>query len=350
MRAALLGCGQVSFYQLHAWAQIEGVEVVALYNRTIEKAQERARQFGIPPEHVYDNYQALLDHESLDFVDVATAPVNHRELVEAAAGHGLPVLCQKPFAPSLEDARAMISACQEAGVLFSINENWRWRPWYLDVKRLLDEKVIGQLRFARFTSHRNLTMTPPGGDPPLLLSKQPYTAEMDQLILFEWGTHLIDVTRFLFGEPQAVYARMTRASPHFRGEDRALVVLEYPAMSVLLDLSWATTGDEAAEQRGNAMLENFLVEGDQGLIEILPEPDNLFRLATRHKSWERPAYSQSQSDAYLSSYIAAQRHFFECLRDGRVPETVALDNLRTMEATQAAYDAAAQGQVILLHR
>ena len=161
MRAAILGCGQVSIPQLRAWSQIEGVEVVALYNRTLSKAQERAREFGISQEHVYSDFEALLQTEKVDFVDVATAPQAHRELVEAAAAHGLPALCQKPMATNLEDARLMIAACNRAGILFSINENWRWRSHYREVKHLLDQGIIGQPRFVRFTSHRNITLPEP---------------------------------------------------------------------------------------------------------------------------------------------------------------------------------------------
>jgi len=282
-------------------------------------------------------------------VDIASAPSAHRVQVEAAAAHGLAVLCQKPLAPSLADARAMEAACRGAGVRLSVNENWRWRPWYREVKALLGRGVLGRLRYARFSSHRNITLPGPEGGLPRLLSKQAYTAEMEHLIVFEWGTHLIDVARFLFGEPERVYARLDHASPYFRGDDRALVVLEYPAgstgMTVLLDLSWATAADEAAEQRGNTMLEHFQVEGDQGLIEILPEPENRFQLAARSEAWEHPVYTCSLQEAYLSSYTAAQRHFAECLREGRLPETAVEDNLKTLRATLAVYESAARGQV-----
>jgi len=348
MRAAILGCGQVSIPQLRAWSQIEGVEVVALYNRTLSKAQERAREFGISQEHVYSDFEALLQTEKVDFVDVATAPQAHRELVEAAAAHGLPALCQKPMATDLEDARLMISACNKAGILFSINENWRWRSHYREVKHLLDQGIIGQPRFVRFTSHRNITLPGPGGGQPVLLTRQAYTATMDQLIVFEWGTHLIDTTRFLFGNPERIYARMERVSPYFRGEDRAVITLELLNLTGLIDISWATVGDEAAERRAATYLEDFTVEGETGSIEILPEPQKLLRVCTRTQSWEQAAYPGTWEEEYQASYTAAQRHFYECLRTGGTPETTAQDNLKTLEITFAAYESAARGQAIVL--
>ena len=109
-RGALLGCGHISPFHLRAWDRIEGVEIVALANRTVSKAEARAREFGIPLEHVYSDYRELLKNEELDFVDIATAPHIHRQQVEAAAARGFHVLCQKPFAPTLDDARAMMAA------------------------------------------------------------------------------------------------------------------------------------------------------------------------------------------------------------------------------------------------
>jgi predicted dehydrogenase len=345
LRAALIGCGQVSQYQLRGWAQIEGVEVVALYNRTIEKARQRALEFGIPPTHVYSDYNELLRNEALDFVDVATAPQVHREQVEAAAACGLHVLCQKPAATNPDEFCSMMAACAQAGVLFSINENWRWRSWYREVKRLLALGIIGRPRFVRFTSHRNITL-PTSGGPPALLAKQPYTAEMEQLIVFEWGTHLIDVTRFLLGDIRRVYARMDHVSPHFKGEDRAVLVLELAGATGLIDISWATRGDERAEGQATTCLEHFVVEGDEGFIELLPEPLNLLRLSSPREAWERPACKENLLDAYQASYTAAQRHFVECLRAGRDPETIAADNLKTMRVTFGAYESAQSGQPV----
>jgi predicted dehydrogenase len=332
---------------LRAWSKIEGVQIVALYNRSVEKARQRALEFGIPLDHVYNDTTELLRHEELDFVDVATAPQAHREQVEAAAALGLHVLCQKPAAPSLEDMHAMMAACQQAGVLFSVNENWRWRSWYREVKSLLERGAIGRPRYLRFASRRNMTW-PVSGGPPHLLVKQPYTAEMDQLIVLEWGTHLVDVARYLLGDIQRVYARMASTSPDFRGEDRALLVLELSGVTGLIDISWATVGDQAAEERSNTMLEQFVIEGDEGVIELLPEPQCLFRLSTRSESWEHPVYSGDPQEAYQESYTAAQRHFYECLRDGLIPETVAGDNLKTLQAVQAAYRSAATGEVVSL--
>ena len=346
LRGALLGCGHISPFHLRAWDRIEGVEIVALANRTVSKAEARAREFGIPLEHVYGDYRELLDNEEgeLDFVDIATAPHVHRQQVEATAAHGVHVLCQKPFAPTLEDARAMIAACDRAGVLFSINENWRWRSWYRDIKRMLDEGVIGQPRYIRVARRSDATLPRADGSPHPVFLEQPYMAELEKLILYEWGIHIIDVMRFLFGPVTSVYARMDRVSPLYRGEDRALVTLTFGNMTSLIDASWATVG---AEHRFSH-LEHVTLEGDSGSIYLLPEQGDILRVTTKSETWQRPAFDVPPDEAYQASYVAAQRHYVECLREGCQPETVATDNIKTLEATFAAYESAARNQVIIL--
>lgn len=344
LRGAVLGCGHVSLFHLRAWAQIEAVEIVALANRTVRKAMARAREFGIRFEHVYSDYQELLEQEELDFVDIATAPHVHRRQVEAAAIHGRHVLCQKPLAPSLEDAQAMIEACDAAGVLLSVNENWRWRSWYREIQRLLNEGVIGRPCYARIAHHSDVTLARPDGTLPPLFINQAYTADMDKLIVYEWGIHLIDVLRFLFGEVTSVYARMEKISPLCKGEDRALLTLSLGGVTGLIDISWATVDGEA----GSRQLERVTIEGDEGTIDLLPDQGDVLRVTTKSERWQRPAFDVKPEEAYQDSYTSAQSHFIECLRSGQTPETVARDNLRTLAATFAAYESAARNQVVFL--
>jgi len=342
LRGALLGCGHISTFHLRAWEQIVGVKIVALANRTLSRAEQRAREFGIGLEHVYSDYHELLGREDLDFVDIATAPDIHRMQVEDAAARGLHIFCQKPFAPSLEDARAMITACDQAGVLFAINDNWRWRSWYREMKHLVKEGAVGKPRYLRIVRHNAGALPLPDGSVPPMFANQTYMLAMDRLIVFEWGIHLIDVVRFLVGNVESIYARMSRTSKVGAGEDRALMMLVAGGVDCLIDISWASVG---VEKRAS-QLEQVALEGETGSIELLPDDGDLLRVSSLQSTWERPAFDGSPEEAYQASYTAAQRHFAECLRKGIEPETVASDNILTLKAAFDAYTSATQGQVI----
>src|SRR5690242_6399323 len=125
LRFAVVGAGFWSRYQLAAWKELPVAECVAVYNRTLPKAQALAREFGVPG--VYDDLDAMLTSEQLDFVDIISAPEAHEEHVRAVASRGLPVVCQKPIAPTLAAAERMVEVCRDAGVPFIIHENFRYQ-------------------------------------------------------------------------------------------------------------------------------------------------------------------------------------------------------------------------------
>src|SRR5688500_2366422 len=112
LRFAIIGTGFWARYQLAAWQEIPGARCVALYNRTRAKAEGLAREFAVPA--VFDDAEALIRETRPDFVDVITDVETHPHFVQLAAAHQVPVVCQKPMAPSLETARAMAAACEAA--------------------------------------------------------------------------------------------------------------------------------------------------------------------------------------------------------------------------------------------
>lgn len=343
----MLGTGSIAVYHMRAWQAIDGVQIVALANRTRDRAVRLGAEFGIDEPHIYADYRDLLRDESLDFVDIATAPDIHREQVLAAAAHGVHVLCQKPFATSVDEAADMIEACAAAGVRCVVNENWRWRRWYRDVKAQIDQGAIGTPRYARFQYHDGSLLAEPGDERPALLTRQPYTADMPRLILYEWGIHLVDVLRFLLGDIDRVYARMRRTGELVRGEAMALVVLEFRSGATgVIDISWGSHVPKE-QQLGRGHVEPLVVEGDAGTIALDPYPEDRMIITTAAGIEPRLTHADISADeAYQESYLQTQRHFVQALRTKMPAENEARDNLKTLAAVLAAYASAEQGQVV----
>ncbi len=132
----LIGCGSFAINHLHAWRDIAGVEIVAICDRDPARLAALGSQFGIARQ--YTDAAAMLAAEALGFVDIATAVPSHRSLVELAARHRLPVICQKPFAATMADARAMVDACATAGVPLMVHENFRWQHPIRQVRAVID--------------------------------------------------------------------------------------------------------------------------------------------------------------------------------------------------------------------
>ncbi|TGW07040.1 Gfo/Idh/MocA family oxidoreductase, partial [Mesorhizobium sp. M2D.F.Ca.ET.145.01.1.1] len=149
LRGALIGCGFFAVNQMHAWRDIEGASIVAICDRDPERLRIVGDQFGVARR--YADAAAMFAAEKLDFVDIATTVGSHRPLVEMAAENRVPVICQKPFAPTLADAKAMVKACTDAGVPLMVHENFRWQSPIQAVRAVLDSGEIGTPFFGRIS-------------------------------------------------------------------------------------------------------------------------------------------------------------------------------------------------------
>src|SRR5690606_24053446 len=98
---------------------------------------------------VYDNPEALLDNEQLDFVDIITDVDTHRKFSEMVMDRGLAAICQKPIAPSLSDAQAMLDKSAATGKPLFIHENWRWQTPIRALKTEMDSGKLGKIWRAR---------------------------------------------------------------------------------------------------------------------------------------------------------------------------------------------------------
>ena len=119
-------------------------EVVHLRSAMVEAdpgSDTLAGELDVPA--VDDNPEELIAKEKPGFLDVITDVGTHRQFVELAAANRIPVICQKPMAPTLADAEAMVAACRKAGVPFFVNENWRWQTPLRELRRILASDQIG---------------------------------------------------------------------------------------------------------------------------------------------------------------------------------------------------------------
>jgi predicted dehydrogenase len=333
LRFAIIGTGFWARYQLAAWRELAGVECMALYNRTRSKAAALAAEFGVSA--VYDDAEQMLHNERLDFVDIITDPGTHRHFAELAAKHRVPVICQKPMALSLEDARAMKAACDTAGVPLLIHENWRWQSPMRALKAVLESGVIG----TPFRSRIDFVTSFP------VFDNQPFLAEAERFILTDIGTHVLDCARFLFGEAQRVFATTRRVNPRIKGEDVATVATTHGECTVVTNMSYASRTEH------EKFPETFVfVEASEGSAEITRgcRLHITTKAGTEHRDVSPPLYPWADPAYALvhASIVDCHRDLLRALRGERMAETTAADNLKTLELVFAAYDSASSGQTI----
>jgi D-apiose dehydrogenase len=335
MRFAIFGTGFWSRFQLAAWQELKGVKCVALYNRSVSKAEKLAHEFGIPA--VYGDPEELLCREKLDFVDIISDPWTHSKFVHMVAAHKLPVICQKPMAPTLAEAGKMVKACCEAGAPYLIHENWRWQTPIRELKKVLDSGAIGTPFRARLTCVSGY---------PVFVN-EPWLKGWPEYIILDMGSHLLDVARFLFGEAESLFCQFDRIHADIKGEDVATVMMRMgKGTTVTVELGFAENYLEH-----DALCETpIFVEGDQGSAEL--DHHNCLRVTTKSGTLARRCPPRSYSWAlpeFLvchASIVACNHHLLKALRGESPAETRGDDNLKTMELVFAAYDSARSGKAL----
>jgi predicted dehydrogenase len=319
-RVAIFGAGFWAQFQIAAWRELPGVEIVALANRTVGKAEALAARFDIP--RVYGDPAELLRRERPDVADIVTEIPAHEPLVLLAAEHRTPVICQKPMGPDLDACERMVAACRAAGVPFFVHENFRWQAPMRAVKRALDDGRIGRpYRALIRLSHGTMAM----------VENQPALFEMERWALMDMGSHALDLARFFFGEPDWLACQTRKTIARARGEDIASVMLKLGEVIGVCELGWA---DDPV----------VFVEGTGGTLAL--HPDDTLTVTTTgvateqvvspSYAWADPAYG-----ACHPSIVACHANLLAALRGEGAAETTAEDNLRTMRLVFAAYDSAA---------
>lgn len=337
-RFAMFGAGFWSRYQLAAWGELSGVECVAIYNRTLAKAEDLAHRFHVP--RVYEDPDELLKRESLDFIDIVTDVDTHATFVHLASSRRLPAICQKPMAASLAQAEAMVSACRTSGTPFYIHENFRWQTPIRALKQYLAAGHIG----APFRARIDMI----SGFP--VFKNQPALRELEQFILADMGSHILDVARFLFGEAESLYCQTKRVHPEIRGEDVGTVILRMNGgqTTVICEMAYA----ENPLEREVFPETLIFIEGDCGSLELAPGFQ--IRLTTDQGTqvrtyppkvypWCDPAYAVVQS-----SIVDCNANLLVALRGTGRAETTGEDNLRTMQLVFKSYESAERNAVIAL--
>ena len=268
IRVATVGTGYFSQFHYDSWTRLPEVELVALCNRSPDQAHDFADKYQIP--EVFSDFDQMLAKIKPDLVDIITPPVTHVEYVRKAMAKNIPAICQKPFTPSYEEAKELVSeikACQGKVV---IHENFRFQPWHRKLRELVSSDHLGQVYQVTFRLRPG-----DGQGQDAYLARQPYFRQMERFLVHETAIHFIDVFRYLFGEVKSLFAQLSQLNPVITGEDAGLIILNFEnGVRGLIDGNRLL--DHAADNTRRTMGE-MLIEGENGVLNLYGSGQITFR-------------------------------------------------------------------------
>lgn len=185
-RIGLIGAGGISEYHLRAYRAC-GWEVVAICDRTLAKAEQRAAEF-YPEARCTTRYEELLNDAGIDVIDCTPHPEDRVLVVEEALLAGKHVLSQKPFVLDLAEGERLQAMARRLGVKLAVNHNGRWAPHFSAMRAAVQAGLIGQVGTLDCVLHWDHTWTAGTA-----------FEEIEELVLFDFGIHWFDIATVLMG-------------------------------------------------------------------------------------------------------------------------------------------------------
>lgn len=328
LKGVCIGAGYFSHFQYEAWNRIPEVEITAMCNSNPERAEYVMKTYGVPKH--YTNYLEMLDKEKPDFVDIITPPPTHLEMTRQALNRGIQVICQKPLAPSIEESLQIRKLVKNNKSRFMVHENWRFQPWYREIKKLLNDRMIGEQIF-------NISFRMRMGDgwgERAYLDRQPYFRDYPRLLIYETGVHFIDTYRYLLGEIKSVYASLRKLNPVIEGEDAGFVHFNFKSGAE--GIYDANRYNETNFKVPRYTFGELLLEGEGGTIRLYA--DGKMTIQKLGEGEQEYGYQHDNKNFAGDCVYACQLHFIENLLSGETFETNVTDYLKTLSVQEAIYD------------
>jgi 1,5-anhydro-D-fructose reductase (1,5-anhydro-D-mannitol-forming) len=193
---------------------------VSVCSRSLDRAKDFASKHGV--KRCYDSYEKMLEDPEVDVIYIATPNNLHRQNTVQAARAGKHVLCEKPMALSEEDCNVMIEACEKNSVKLGVDFQNRYHPAHVEVRRLIQNGTIGEIKVARAQYSHGFLQGHWGGR----WRDDPGTAGAGALMAT--ALHPIDLLRFVMDseivEVQAVCATQT---PYHTVDEMVYAILKF---------------------------------------------------------------------------------------------------------------------------
>ena len=335
-KAVAVGAGYFSHFQYEAWQRIPEVTVTAFCNRDTDRAKQIMDKYGIGSH--YTDYREMLEKEKPDFVDIITPPPTHLQMCKIAADLGIHIICQKPLAPTFDEAKKITDRTSQAGIRFMVHENWRFQPWYREIRKLLDEGAVGdKIHSVYFRSRMG-----DGWGQNAYLDRQPYFRDYPRLLVYENGVHFIDTYRYLGGEIKDVYAVLKKLNPVIAGEDYATVIFNFESGATGI---WdANRYNECNFDNPRYTFGELLLDANEGSIRLYLDG----RITIQSLGEKERTHDYHHEDHAFSGdcCYTTQRHFIDRLLDGKPFETDGAEYLKTLKVQEAVYESASKNTII----
>lgn len=343
VKVGIIGAGAIGKFHADSYREIPGVEIVAFAEKGDARAKERAKVMGV--DRFYGNWKDLLANPGVDAINVCTPNYLHAPMTIAALGAGKHVICEKPMAMSVAEAKQMVAAAKKAKKTLMMAFCQRFSAVGQAAKKIVDAGELGNVYHVRIESIRQRGIPGLGGW--FTTKKQAGGGPM-----LDIGVHFLDLTMWLLGFPKAAtasatahcrlgckkdytYLGMWGTTPvpggPFDVEDLLSGFVRFSnGMSMSVEATWACN----SESRGHVE-----ILGDKGGIHIYPEIE-FYGQKNGQLIMTKPQLPK------VNGYTEELKHFVACIRTGAGPMATGEQGAHDQSIIDALYKSAKTGREV----
>jgi UDP-N-acetylglucosamine 3-dehydrogenase len=326
-KVLVIGAGTMGTVHTEAYAAMDHAELVGIADIQKNKADRLAVQCGTKAFESYE--EALRNLPQVDVIDVCLPTYLHKKYVKIAADAEKHVICEKPLARNLEDAREMIQYCKDRNVQLFVGHVIRFFREYKRAKEILETDSIGEVGVAR---------TRRGGIFPTAWNDWYADFQNSGGLVLDMVIHDFDFLRWCFGEVERVYAKSLLGRDYLR-LDYALVTLRFKnGVIAHVEGSWAHEGFSMA----------FELAGKSGIIDYDSSKTSSIKALTRNKEEGGGGVAVPESPLKENPYYLELKHFLSCIETGEDPVVSTDDAYKAMEISLAALRSIETGKPVTL--
>jgi predicted dehydrogenase len=257
IRWGIIGCGDVTEKKSGpAFNKVKGSELVAVMRRDASKAKDYAERHRVPKW--YDNASNLIHDPEVNVVYIATPPLSHVEYTIEALKAGKPVYVEKPMAANYAGCLMMNKAVEETGVPLFVAYYRRSLPYFLKVKEIVDQKLLGNIH----TVDVKFIVPPREED----YRKNNHPWRLDSKIsgggyFYDMACHQLDLLDYFFGPIAEVYGIFSNRRKLYEAEDTVAVSMNWDNGIIGTGL-WDFVADKSS------YTDSMIITGDYGTLSF----------------------------------------------------------------------------------
>ena len=316
--------GVVNYGHLPAYGRA-GFKVVAITDKDHERAEQTARAYKV--SKLYRTVEELVHDPEVEIVDVAVYPWETLGIGEQAIHAGKHALCQKPLSDDYTKAARFVKMANESKLKMAVNQQMRWTVAINGTKQLISQGWLGTPTYATIQVHCLTDW-----------SMWPWMYGQKRLEVLNHSIHYVDSLRYLFGDPDRVFASGSRMPGEpTEAETRTLTIWEYGSgLQVLIDVNHGVWQDDRYAIFRFEGTEG-IIKGTIGLMYNYPagRPDTL-----EFMSKKSMGYWFSARNDYLwipDAFVGPMASLMRAVEDNSEPVTSGHDNLKTLRVVFAEY-------------